>query len=222
MRKMGNKKLPMAIVHATSACIRRCIPRKMSSDAYMIMGMAGMWARSDLSDEQAKGELEKEVPRSSRATGEALKRLSGYRDRFEFDRAYRLLDALLHQEQVQPIDDSCAGLFQREAELGRMPLGEAFSRLTTFVPGLADLQRTALVTRERPSQVSKQQTVAHLDNIRQVRRIVGPKTKHADPLIRSYISRNIALVYLGQIKRGNCVDSELPYFLRTQSRHMTR
>ena len=178
------------------------------------MAIADMCARTNISDEDAKRKLTRQISISSQVSGEALKRLSQYRHSFQFDRAYRLLEAYRLDLPVNPIETSHADQFRREAELGWMPLDEAFQCLATLVPALVNLQSTAKDTQSHALS-------AQLVTMRQVEKIVGPDAEHPDPIVRSPLSRSIAWTYLEQVGSGNQSVGMTPYFLRSHSRQTT-
>lgn len=194
-------------------CIRRCLIRKVTREAYDVIDKARMWALSELDDKDAKVALEQELHASMRVTEEALGRLSRYRDKYEFDRAYRLLDAVVCKAAVEEVDKDLAHLFERESELGRLSIRSAFDHLTTLAPELIDLQRAALDSREKERWAE-----AQLSLMRRARQIVGSKSRHRDPLVRSYLSRNIVLTYL-KAENEDAGISDTPYFACLRKAH---
>lgn len=172
-------------------CIKRYASRKISRDAYRVMHKVRMWALSELTDRDAKIALKRELDAPVGVIFESMRRLDGFRDKYEFDRAYRLLDAVVHNAAVEGVDREYAPLFDREVELGRLHLTRAFDYLTVLVPELMDLQQSMIGATEKEGA-----TEAQLRLMREARCIVGPKSEHHDPLVRSYLSRNIVLMYL--------------------------
>jgi hypothetical protein len=114
--------------------------RKISAEGYAVMSCADVAARLKINDHDTKTCLLENISASPRAARDALTRLSGYRESFEFDRAYRLLEAATLGRDVEPIDRKKADLFAREAELGWISLDEAFGRIVSLVPELDDLR----------------------------------------------------------------------------------
>ena len=108
-----------------------------------IQDAARRHAREAGSDSDARGKLAaelSEVPRSA-----LVAEIAAWhpRDDYVSDRAYRLLVGVRDGGEVPPIRPEFRARFAREAEIGRLPLDEAFARIAAAVPELADIEQKA-------------------------------------------------------------------------------
>ncbi len=105
-------------------------------------------AQSSATDECAREQLAQKVLLSSSDAHAALKFFSDRRDRFDMDRAYRLLVAAIASDHVEPVPASRREQFAREEWLGRLPLDEAFAFLAAHDQRLETLAAVAANSRE--------------------------------------------------------------------------
>ena len=94
---------------------------------------------SSLTDEEAAAQIGEAV-RSDRGAAEAtldyVRRIHRVSRGYETDRAYRILAAAIEGRPPEAVRPENAELFERERELGWMPLSRAFERLASAVPQL--------------------------------------------------------------------------------------
>lgn len=98
-------------------------------DSGRLQDGARKWAQADLNDADAAAALEKEISDVSPAALQA--EIDGWhlRNDFRNDRACRLLIGVRDGGVVPPIDPEIRHQFDRENELGRMPLTEAVKKV---------------------------------------------------------------------------------------------
>jgi len=163
-------------------------------------------AHSELSDDEAVG-----VVRASREVSPddircALKHYAGMRDRFDTDRAYRLLEAAATGESVQPIAREREGLFRREEKLGRSPLEAAFAVLAEHWPGLLELAVAAEASGR--SEISATEKARHRS--RAVEMLL--RAEKTDQLRSSPLAASIVEQYLSILDGTDQGDVSRSYF----------
>jgi hypothetical protein len=196
-------------------------------DWLRIKRLASFQARVEESDERALAAITDEVRRHPDAAREARERLAPHIFCYEADRAVRLIDAAVHGSPVQPIRPDHAELFEQEARLGRMPLRDAFAEVVSRETELEHIRQrleeshAALMSSsdERTEHASSHDAFVILrDAQREVDRIIGPLSQHPDPLLRSYIPRNIAYCWLRSVSgTPPPTDPDVSYFSRLDS-----
>jgi hypothetical protein len=169
----------------------------------MIEASLGL-ARSELTDEEAVDRLRGERNEED-VVSESLERLRRQRDNYLGDRAFRLLEAAGRGSIVQPPPADLQKLFEEERELGRIPLRDAFDRLTRIVPGLDDLRRTVRDPGANAGRVPFSFRAAEL---------VGPESSSQDELARSRLALLVSLAYLTTVSGDRQrADDGMPYFV---------
>jgi hypothetical protein len=146
-------------------------------------------AESSLGDEEARKELEAAVAEHPRGVeGNVL--LRGRRDDYVEDRAFRLLSAVVDGGPVEPVPLQSADLFERERELGQLPLRDAFARLKELYPKLTEIEDDVVSGRlvPRPDRGFSPFDIP-----------LGRTFGHADPLLRSDLALNVAVAYLESV-----------------------
>lgn len=178
-------------------------------------------ARVEASDERALTAIAGEVQSHPKAATEARARLLPHTSSYEGDRAIRLIDAALRGVSVQPVSLEYAELFGQEARLGRMTVREAFSEIASREPEIERIARrleeghAASTVRDPEAGWDRAAFVRLTDAQREVREITGPRSGHADPLLRSVIPRNIVYCWLRNIAESPpWTDPDAPYFSR--------
>ncbi len=161
-------------------------------------------AYSNVSDEQAAWQLRDIVASNTASLRAALRLFAEPRDRFDMDRAYRLLDAAMNGGPVQPIPEERRELFQREESLGRMPLADAFTFLADHEPRL----RECATASEANLGASQSHERRRKMTVWEVLGVDG----HGDPLCKTELARSIAVQYLGIVDGSRSGDSSLSYF----------
>lgn len=166
-------------------------------------------AYSAASDEVAVRRLRDHVTSHPAEARAALKLYAQRRDRFDLDRAYRLLAAAVTGEAVQPIPSDRYGLFDRERQLGRMPLSEAFAVLADREPQLRNLAAAA-----RSKAHSTGATHSPDEDAETTTSWKAPPDENAqdDPLYRSELARSIATQYLAIVDGSHDGDASSSYF----------
>ncbi len=94
-------------------------------------------------DDDAKTFLNERLDAEHEVLTEAVLELSGRRNNYIWDRAYRLLSAAVADTEVQPIAPERQCLFAQEEMIGRIPIEQAFDHLSKLEPRLADVKREA-------------------------------------------------------------------------------
>jgi hypothetical protein len=101
-------------------------------------------AQKPIDDEAAKAELEEKLAGKEAEVVELLMdRNFMIRDSYLSDREYRLLAAVASKSEVEPMPTWRASLFSAEAELGSVPMDQAFHKLAQIEPRLLDIERRA-------------------------------------------------------------------------------
>jgi hypothetical protein len=191
-------------------------------DWLRIRSLAQVQAMAEESDSRALVAIEDEVRSHVEAAREARQRLAPHISCYDGDRAVRLLDAALSGSPVHPIRAECVELFGEEARLGRMPLREAFAELASREPelerimqGFEERHAALMASIDESPEVPPRSAgfVMLRDAQQEVDRIIGTKARHADPLLRSYLPRNIAFSWLAVISGGPPhMDPDASYF----------
>jgi hypothetical protein len=166
-------------------------------------------AYSAASDEVAAQRLRDEAASRPADARAALKLYAQRRDRFDMDRAYRLLAAAVSGEAVQAIPSDRRGLFDRERHLGRMPLSEAFAVLADREPRLRKLAAAASSKARSTSP-----TTSPDDDTETSTSWRAPPDAKAqdDPLYQSELARAIATQYLAILDGSHDGDASSSYF----------
>jgi hypothetical protein len=99
------------------------------------------------------------------------------------DRYYRILVAVITDTPPRPIAPQNAERYARERELGWMPLEDAFAVIATAVPEVA-----AIAASPTSSPDLRWSDELH--------RVIGPGSRHPDPVMRSSLAVQIAVTYL--------------------------
>jgi hypothetical protein len=111
------------------------------------------------------------------------------------DRAYRILVAAINEAAPEPIHPDLASVYEREKHLAFVPLQEAFEELSSSVPALGEIgdRATALGRAEdgEDAHAGFRQIWRHAD------KLIGPRSRHPDPLVRSPLARMVVVRYLG-------------------------
>ena len=171
---------------------------------------------SHLSDDEAAENLAGLVKSESDAAQATLKYLSVVRETnhsYDVDRAYRILTAAMKGEPTEPIRAENAALFERERQLGWTPLSQAFESLREVVPELDAIRVYAEQAARSPAefgieradneQVVIRSGVGPPNPSHDADRMVGPKSQHPDPLIRSPVALRIAVTYTTAVLTNN-------------------
>jgi len=155
-----------------------------------VFGAARRAAESPLGDEEARKELEAAVAEHPDGIEQVLALWRGQRDDYVKDRAFRLLSAVASGGPVEPMPVESAEQFERERELGQLPLREAFARLKELYPYLAGIEEDVIAGRVAVPPV-KGGSGFEVP--------LGRTFGHADPLLRSDLALNVAIAYLDAI-----------------------
>ncbi len=148
-------------------------------------------------DETAAAKLSAHAGASPELLREAAIERSKMREDYHHDRVYRLLSAAAAGGPVQPVPPERAEPFAREAELGRMPMSEAFQRLVAIEPELAGVEHE--VRAGDAAQAADGCTLLPQAAKERVRRLVGGGATRDDELLRSTLAGSIADQYLQQL-----------------------
>jgi hypothetical protein len=198
--------------------------KESESACERMLSDASLTVRRQKDDGQALAIIDKMVRGNRDAAKEVRERLAQGAPSYAGDRALRLFDAALSGSgEIAPPDPQWAGLYEEEEGLARMPIREALAVLCEREPELERIStRMAEFFAERVRESDKsEREVAQGDAMMRARRlarseiteIVGPRSKQADGLLRSYIARNIAFRAV-ELTSGNLrrVDPDAPYF----------
>jgi hypothetical protein len=179
-------------------------------------------AHSADSDEDARKRLQKELKADPRRLSRALAFLSARRDRFDMDRAYRLLHGAVTDAPVQPSPVDRRDLFSCEEKLGRLPLGEAFAFLAERQPMLHQFERAAgasngVIQGLRDENITADGDV--VDAFRHVSVLLGPGAQGSiDSLLRSQLALSIASQHLAIVAGTDEGDDSCSYFASSKKR----
>jgi hypothetical protein len=157
-------------------------------------------AESAKSDEQVVGRLRSMVEDDP---GEARAALAGFgrrRTRFDYDRAYRLLDAALVDDPVEPIAEEKRELFTREEALGRMPLKDAFAYVAKLEPHLRDLEDAVGGSSAASEKIPSYASTMLLER------------EEPDSLLESEFTRALCVQYLEILAGFSSGDVACPFF----------
>ena len=128
------------------------------------------------------------------------------------DRTVRILEAAINGQPVAPIRPEDAELFERQRQLGWMPLRQACDELVHAVPQLQVVRTRAerLAPAREILDVSGDTVVVpgRLVNeaVGEADKLVGPDSTSADPLIRASLARMIVHRYITAVLASQRVD----------------
>jgi hypothetical protein len=160
---------------------------------------------SHLTDDQAAervGQLVRSDPQAARVTLRYVHRTMEFARGYDTDRAYRIMVAAISRSRPEPVRAQDAERFERERELGWLPLDQAFAVLLAAVPELAELRARAEELAASPEAfgIAKDADSGVLTFPSGVKptgdRLVGPDSRHPDPLIRSWLAASVLANYL--------------------------
>ena len=140
---------------------------------------------SRLNDEQAVERMRQIVqdhPRAAEATLSHQTDIQSRTNGYIPDRAYRIIVAAVRNTPPVAVSPENAAQFEREKELGWLPLEEAFSHLAAIVPELRTIaeQGAALPP---PTDFDRSLTQAYRQVRRDAAKLVGPKSTNQDALV---------------------------------------
>jgi hypothetical protein len=192
--------------------------RRMTAESWRIFRLTMDAARSSESDPRAAEALA--LTLSEASAGElntVMARLKRGSPSYLRNRAQRLLESVITGKQVALAPDEFAELFSREEQLGRLPMLEAYDRLSVLEPGLKTLEDTVRSWTPSSHEHDAANQLAHIRQQSEVRReaatLTGAQARLDDPILRSNIALSIAQRYLyallGDTQLG---DPDTPYF----------
>lgn len=160
---------------------------------------------SNLTDEEAAAQIGEEVrsnPRAAKATLDYVRRIHDASHGYETDRACRILVGAIEGTPPEAVRPEDAKLFERERELGWLPLAEAFERLAAAVPELEAIRVRSEELAASPELFGIEQEadgdglVIPAGVLPKTDGLVGPVSGHPDPLIRSRLASSIVANYV--------------------------
>jgi hypothetical protein len=167
-------------------------------------------ARSDMKDAQAVERLRGIAAEDSGGAARALEGLSRMRAEYSTDRAYRLLLAAVDGVRVPLPPSELRELFDREEELGRLPIERAIAALVALEP------RLGRTPREGAPAIDRSQLL-------QLKGVIGPGSDNPDPLVRSNLALSVVSHYLELGGDGaDPSDGEVSYFGARRKRVVRR
>jgi hypothetical protein len=174
----------------------------VTSETASIRSEASRLATSDLGDEELKVMLIDVVGRDVHELERALSELSQRTPNYAYDRAARLLRAVLEDGPVAPVDEAWADLFEWERALDHRPLVDAYAELCTLEPRLNDLAFRARAWRTS-AEAGRFLTVRRIRAVNRVSkavdRLVGPDRATDDPRLRSPVARKVPSNHLWEL-----------------------
>jgi hypothetical protein len=173
-------------------------------------------AHSDEPDDRAVQRLNAVAAGRRGDVRAALDFFAKCRDRFDMDRAYRLLEAAVNEEAVLPIRDDRREMFGEEERLGRMPLADAFAVLAECQPGLRELAARAEV-RADSQTMAAQATEGSEDGPRASSMLLNEKGRSGG-VCDSVLARSIAAQYLAILDGSDRSDPSCAYFALPRKR----
>jgi hypothetical protein len=194
--KVGIKHLRHAVRRVTSG-----FGLGPASESETIRRVALDVARLNLGDEEASTRLRKELqPYAEDAGHSALAALNSVKvpSGYLTDRARRLLDSVMNDRPVEPTSVNNIELFEREERLGQLSIADGYGVLIEHEPALKELRDSVdPAGKENTGRRDWTDVMAQTRVIRQqAKKIVGPKSKHPDGLLRSNLALDIAYRYL--------------------------
>jgi hypothetical protein len=167
-------------------------------------------ACSDMEDAPAVERLRTIAAGNMDAARNALENLSRARDEYVADRAYRLLVSVVDGVSVPAPPAELRELFDREAELGRLPIKRAIATLVELEP------RLAIVTSMSTSEVERSHRL-------EIKSITGPGSDNPDPLIQSNLALSVVSHYLElDTDDADPADADASYFGARRKRVVRR
>jgi hypothetical protein len=163
-------------------------------------------AESGRSDEELLENVAADAVRRPDDARRALALLATQRDRFEMDRAYRILSAAIHGNSVEPVPQDRRELFARERDLGRMPIAQAFAMLADRRPRLSAAASVAASSSEIESVLR-----ARRQAVRAGQLLAGLPGED-DALLETDLARSIVEQYLAILDGSVSADPSTPYF----------
>lgn len=163
---------------------------------------------SHLTDAEAAvriGEIVRSNPRAATTTLRYAREAIQFSRGYDTDRAYRVLEAAMKGTLPAPVRVGDVQLFERERELGWLPLAEAFERLRVAVPELAQVAARAEELAASPDDFgivhdAKDKVIVVPSGLLPTAYgLVGPESHHADPLIRSSLAATVAARYVAAV-----------------------
>ncbi len=190
-------------------------PRQYASDVYerrTMIEACRSAARSDVTDQQAVEKLRYILQRDNIYAERVVNSLSQRRYSYIDDRAFRLAEAAWSGHPVQSAPPGYRPLFEKERELGSMPVEAAFEGLVRIVPELDEVRRS-VAARSRPL----------VPGLEEVKKVLGPDSRSSDELARTRLALLVAREYLGVLagytQRG---DMQTPYFVSVERPVITK
>ena len=156
-------------------------------------------APSDLGDEDLKSMLADTVGSDHHQLELAVRDLAELTPNYAYDRAARLLRAVLEDAPVAPVRGEHAELFEWERKIAHLPPGDAYAELCALEPRLHDLlARTPEWKRKaEQSRLSTIHRIRAVNRIsRAVDRLLGPESGAEDPRLRSAVASGVAFNHL--------------------------
>lgn len=161
---------------------------------------ASQLAYGALDDDSAKAQLRSRQEAEPELLRDAAIERSKHREDYVGDRVYRLLSAAAADAPVQPIPPERAGLFSREAALGRKSMQEAFSQLARLEPALGEIESDVRSGERRFDRGDRSPPAGLqlLSKRMQARlgELVGGAAQHEDELLCTNLAGSIAHQYL--------------------------
>jgi len=148
------------------------------------------------------GGLVRSNPEAAAATLRYVRKTMTSSRSYETDRACRILEAAIKGTPPEPIRAEDLHLFERQRELGWMPLSQAFEQLCAAVPELAEVGARAEMLAASPTEfgivhdLDENVIVVPAGVLPTTHGLVGPKSSHPDPLIRSSLAATVAIRYV--------------------------
>jgi hypothetical protein len=156
-------------------------------------------APSDLGDEELKSMLADRIRGDRHELELAVRELSELTPNYAYDRAARILRAVLEDTPVAPLSGAHAELFEWEREIAHLPPGDAYAELCALEPRLHDLLARTPEWR-RKAEHSRLSTIHRIRAVnrisRAVDRVLGPESGAEDPRLRSAVASGVAFNHL--------------------------
>jgi hypothetical protein len=149
---------------------------------------------------EANGNDDDAADQLSRAVGQKPRRAIKYwldmleerRETPSSDRASRIAQAAITRSAVEPVEPKRVELFTRLDEMQSMPIADAYARLVKLVPELDGVYETL-------PPLPGDKTARSLWRGRlssRLRRLIGKRSEHPDPLVRTSAMAGLAADYL--------------------------
>jgi hypothetical protein len=151
-------------------------------------------------------------PGAAKLTLAEVKDMRDSRPGYVTDRAYRIMAAAISGSAPASVNPEDVAVFAREKDLGMRPLKDAFDSLAVLVPELGPLMGRIVRLVDLPPERDRDNALNGQIGDR-VEKLVGPRSDHPDPLVRSQVALQVVVSYFRYLEgRPDARDPRYPVF----------